>query len=50
MLNRIPICRFPMPKCKYCGNKISDFDFSNNNGFCLKCLEIQDWKNILKDI
>lgn len=39
-----------LPKCKYCGDKISDFDYKNNNGLCLKCNEVQDWKNILKDI
>jgi hypothetical protein len=39
----------PELKCKYCGNQMSEYDFKTNNGLCLKCLEIQDWKNIIKD-
>ncbi|MEE8565530.1 MAG: hypothetical protein V3S79_03985 [Candidatus Thermoplasmatota archaeon] len=39
-----------MPKCKYCRTLISEYDSKNNNGLCLKCLEVKDWKNILKDV
>jgi len=37
-------------KCKYCGTKMSEYDFKEYNGYCGKCREIIDWKNILEDI
>jgi len=36
-------------RCRYCGVKMSKFDFEMNNGYCGKCREVLDWKKTLKD-
>jgi hypothetical protein len=36
-------------KCKYCGNKMNEFEFNTYKGYCGKCREILDWKQILND-
>jgi hypothetical protein len=36
--------------CKYCGRKISKFDYETHKGYCGKCREIKDWKVILSDL
>jgi hypothetical protein len=37
-------------KCKYCGKKMSTYDYETYHGFCGKCREIQDWKKLLKEV
>jgi hypothetical protein len=37
-------------RCKYCGNKISEYDFREYNGYCGKCREVIDWKKILEGV
>ena len=37
-------------KCKYCGDSMNKFDFENYNGYCGKCRDVIDWKNILDNI
>ena len=37
-------------QCKYCGIKLSKFDYDTYNGCCGKCREILDWKSILHDV
>ena len=36
--------------CKYCGKKLNKIDYEINNGYCGKCKEIVDWKNVLGQI
>ena len=36
-------------KCKYCEKKMNKIDYEIYNGYCGKCREILDWKNILSD-
>ena len=35
-------------RCKYCGNKISEYDFNVYNRYCGKSREVIDWKKILE--
>ena len=35
--------------CKYCKKKMNKFDFKINKGYCGKCSEVMDWKNILSE-
>lgn len=37
-------------KCGYCGKKIHKIDYELNHGYCGKCREIIEWKQILGDI
>ena len=37
-------------KCKYCGNKMNEFEFKNYKGYCGKCREVLDWKKMLNNI
>ena len=37
-------------RCKYCDIIMNKFDFENYNGYCGKCREVIDWKNILGNI
>ena len=35
--------------CKYCGRKMNKIDYEMNNGYCGKCRELLDWKQVLGD-
>ena len=35
--------------CKSCGKKMNAFEYEMYNGYCGKCREVIDWKNILKE-
>lgn len=35
--------------CKYCGRKMNKIDFEINNGYCGKCREVMDWKQVLDE-
>ena len=37
-------------KCEYCGIKMQKFNYEINKGYCGKCRELMDWKDILDDI
>jgi len=37
-------------RCKYCGKKMSKFDYETYNGYCGKCREVLDWKKTLQDL
>jgi hypothetical protein len=37
-------------KCKYCGKKIHKIDYEINHGYCGKCRDIAEWKQILDNI
>jgi len=37
-------------KCKYCGKKMHKFDYEMHKGYCGKCREVIDWKDILTDL
>jgi len=36
-------------KCNYCKNKMNKFEYEMYKGYCGKCREVLDWKNILSD-
>ena len=36
--------------CKYCGKKISRYDYETHHGYCGKCREVLDWKKILGEL
>ena len=33
--------------CKYCGKKMNKLEHEMYDGYCGKCREIKDWKNVL---
>ncbi|MDG6219298.1 MAG: hypothetical protein QCI00_07645 [Candidatus Thermoplasmatota archaeon] len=35
--------------CKYCGRKMNKIDFEINKGYCGKCREVMDWKQVLDE-
>ena len=35
--------------CKYCGKKMNKLDYEMNNGYCGKCRDLLDWKQVLGD-
>ena len=37
-------------KCKYCGKKMPKFDYETHKGYCGKCREVKEWKDILNDL
>jgi|GEM_PF-2354522 len=36
-------------QCKYCGKKMNKIEFDMYHGYCVKCREIVDWKQILSE-
>jgi hypothetical protein len=36
-------------KCNYCDKKMNKFEYEMYKGYCGKCREVLDWKNILSD-
>lgn len=37
-------------KCEYCGIKMQQFDYEMNKGYCGKCRDILNWKDLLGDL
>ena len=37
-------------KCKYCGKEMHKFDYETYKGYCGKCREVMDWKQILSNL
>jgi hypothetical protein len=35
--------------CKYCKKPMNKIEYEMYKGYCLKCRDIKDWKQILKD-
>jgi len=33
--------------CKYCRKKMNKIDYEMNNGYCGKCRDLLDWKQVL---
>ena len=36
-------------QCKYCGKKMNKIEYDMYHGYCVKCREIIDWKQILSE-
>lgn len=36
-------------QCKYCGKKMNKIEHEMYHGYCVKCRELVDWKQILKE-
>jgi transcription initiation factor TFIIIB Brf1 subunit/transcription initiation factor TFIIB len=37
-------------KCKYCGKEMRKYDYETYKGYCGKCREVIDWKQILSNL
>ena len=36
-------------RCKYCKKKMNKIDYEMHNGYCGKCREVRDWKQVHGD-
>jgi hypothetical protein len=39
----------PKYRCKYCKNPMNKIEYEMYHGLCLKCRDLQEWKQILKE-